>query len=225
MIIIKAKRIFKRIIHISIIIFILILILIILFLIIINKNASETIGVLSQARIKSLAAKAMNDAVLESMADDETYASLIEFKDNGQKVYMLQANTRSMNILAADCAELAQEKIKDLGEQGISVPIGTISGITFLAGRGPSIKAYFTPAGSVKSEFTSEFVSAGINQTLHRVKIRLTASVNVVLPNYSEIVKVSTEASIAESIIVGDVPQSYTNVANEDDMLNFIPSD
>ncbi len=47
----------------------------------------------------------------------------------------------------------------------------------------------------------------------------------LILPGVSETIQVSAEAAIAESIIVGDVPEVYTNVANQDDMLNLIPTE
>ena len=75
----------------------------------------------------------------------------------------------------------------------------------------------------MKSSFESEFRSAGINQTLHRIKLCLTATVRVILPGHSQSLIVSAEAPIAENIIVGDVPQAYTNVANEEDLLNLVP--
>ena len=93
------------------------------------------------------------------------------------------------------------------------MPLGTVSGITYLTGRGPRIRVTFTPAGSVYSEFCSTLSSSGINQSLYRVNLRLTASIRlIVLPGISRSIKVSSEAAIAESIIVGEVPQVYTNV-------------
>ena len=77
----------------------------------------------------------------------------------------------------------------------------------------------------MQSEFSSEFISSGINQTLYRVNLRLIASVRLVMPGVSETVSVQAEAAIAESIIVGDVPEVYTNVASEEDMLNLIPTE
>ena len=94
-----------------------------------------------------------------------------------------------------------------------------------MAGKGPGISVSFSPAGSVESEFRSEFVSSGINQTLYRVNLELTASVRLVMPGVSETVSVRAEAAIAESIIVGEVPGVYTNVASEEDMLNLIPTE
>lgn len=188
-------------------------------------NMRPAMTALAVARIRAVAAKAMNDAILDSMGNETNYAKLIEVHENGERVCMLRADTRKMNILAADCAEAAQERIARMGEQGITIPIGTVTGIAFLAGKGPGVSVSFTPAGSVESEFHSEFVSSGINQTLYRVNLQLTASIRLVMPGVSETITVRAESAIAESIIVGEVPGVYTNVASEEDMLNLIPTE
>ena len=213
----------KRFLRTVLFLIVLLIVLLSLSVALLSVNMRPAMAALAIARIRSVAARAMNDAILESMGDETNYARLIQVHESSERVYMLQANTHKMNILAADCAEAAQERIAQMGDQGISIPIGTITGISFLAGKGPSLKVTFSPAGSVQSEFNSEFVSSGINQTLYRVNLLLTASVRLVMPGVSETIFVRAEAAIAESIIVGDVPEVYTNVASEEDMLNLSP--
>ena len=215
----------KRFLRTVLFLIVLLIVLLSLSVALLSVNMRPAMAALAIARIRSVAARAMNDAILESMGDETHYARLIQVHESSERVYMLQANTHKMNILAADCAEAAQERIAQMGDQGISIPIGTITGISFLAGKGPSLKVTFSPAGSVQSEFNSEFVSSGINQTLYRVNLLLTASVRLVMPGVSETIFVRAEAAIAESIIVGDVPEVYTNVASEEDMLNLIPTE
>lgn len=215
----------KRFLRTVLFLIVLLIVLLSLSVALLSVNMRPAMAALAIARIRSVAARAMNDAILESMGDETNYARLIQVHESSERVYMLQANTHKMNILAADCAEAAQERIAQMGDQGISIPIGTITGISFLAGKGPSLKVTFSPAGSVQSEFNSEFVSSGINQTLYRVNPLLTASVRLVMPGVSETIFVRAEAAIAESIIVGDVPEVYTNVASEEDMLNLIPTE
>ena len=188
-------------------------------------NMREAMAALASARIRAVSAKAMNDAILDTMESNGAYTALLHIRENGTKVYMVQADPQQMNLLAAQCAEAAQERIAALGEQGISIPIGTITGLTFLSGKGPSIHISFTPAGSVQSQFSSEFTSSGINQTLYRVNLKLTASVQLVMPGVYQSISVTAEAAIAENIIVGEVPEVYTNVASEEDMLNLIPTE
>lgn len=190
-----------------------------------NSGMRTAMRALAVARVSAVTARAMNEAILERMAEQNGSEPVIEVRETGERVYMLEADTAVMNRLAAECAEAAQEKIAEIGEQGISVPVGTITGIPILAGKGPRIKVSFTPAGSVTSEFDSSFTSSGINQTLYRVKLSLTALVQIVMPGVNESVKVSAEAAIAESLVVGDVPEVYTNVADTEDMMNLIPTE
>jgi len=193
-------------------------------LLVINDNMRPALTAIAESRITALAVSAMNDAIMERM-DDNSYTSLITAYDNGEKVYMIQADTRQMNMLASDCCAAAQTRIAAMGEQGVSVPLGTVSGITYLSGRGPGIRVTFTPVGSVESDFDSELVSSGINQSLYRVNIRLTSTIRLIMPGVSHSIEVSAKAAIAESIIVGEVPQVYTNVADEEDMMNLIPTE
>ena len=215
----------KRFLRTVLFLLVLLIVLLSLSVALLSVNMRPAMTALAIARIRSVAARAMNDAILESMGDETNYARLIQVHESSERVYMLQANTHKMNILAADCAEAAQERIAQMGDQGISIPIGTITGISFLAGKGPSLKVTFSPAGSVQSEFNSEFVSSGINQTLYRVNLLLTASVRLVMPGVSETISVRADAALAESIIERESPEFYTNVASEEDMLNLIPTE
>ena len=191
----------------------------------INASLRPVLDGLADAKVQAAAAKAMNDAILEIMMDGEGYEGVIRIHASDSGVYLLQADSAMLNILAAACAEAAQKRIAQLGEQGVTVPLGTLSGIPLMAGRGPLLRFRFTPAGAVKSSFESEFRSAGINQTLHRINLRLTATVRVILPGESHTLVMEAEAPIAENIIVGEVPGAYTNVANEEDLLNLVPGD
>ena len=143
----------------------------------VNNSMRPALANLAETRINSIATEAMNQAITESLNSGSDYDCLITSYDNGEKVYMLQADARRMNLLASECCAAAQKRIAEVGEQGVSLPLGTVSGITYLTGRGPRI------------------------------------------------IKVSSEAAIAESIIVGEVPQVYTNVESTDDMLNLIPTE
>ena len=66
--------------------------------------------------------------------------------------------------------------------------------------------------------------SAGINQALHRITLELTGTIRIILPGRASSLSICARAPVAENAIVGDVPEAYTNVANEEDLLNLIPS-
>ncbi|MDO4572578.1 MAG: sporulation protein YunB [Clostridia bacterium] len=189
----------------------------------ININLRPVLVGLASARVQAIAAQAMNDAILEVIGDGTRYAELVTIHANDEKVYLLQANSSKLNVLAADCGNAALARITALGEQGVKIPLGTITGVPIFSGVGPQITMKFTPAGAVKGSFESEFTSAGINQTMHRIHLKLTATLRVILPGESHTLTVDAAAPIAENIIVGEVPNAYTNVANEEDLLNLIP--
>ena len=189
----------------------------------VNASLRPVLEGLASARVESTAARAMNEAILEVLGSASTGELLSAQASNEGHVSLLTADAGKLNLLAADCAAAAQRRIQDLGEQGVSVPLGTLSGVPLLAGLGPRLSFRFTPVGMVQSSFHSEFRSAGINQTLHRITLQLTGTVRVVLPGRSYSVTVLTQAPVAENVIVGDVPEAYTNVANTDDLLNLIP--
>ncbi len=189
----------------------------------VNAGLRPVLEGLATARVESAAAWAMNEAILEVLGGDSAGALLSARESREGHISLLTADAGKLNLLAADCAAAAQKRIADLGEQGVSVALGTLSGVPLLAGLGPRLSFRFTPVGMVQSSFHSEFRSAGINQTLHRITLQLSASVRIILPGRACSLTVTAQAPVSENVIVGDVPEAYTNVANEEDLLNLVP--
>ncbi len=192
--------------------------------ILVDNTIRPTILSLSEARLRAIAVKAMNEAVRETIGNDISYSDLINIqKDDQGKITLVSANTVLMNNLAASTAITAQDKILNIGEQGISIPLGTVLGGQMLTGRGPAVEVRVEPVGSVTTDFKTEFEAAGINQTRQKIFIVLNATVRILVGNTAQTVEISTQVLISETIIIGDVPQSYVDVANTDDMLNLLP--
>ncbi len=205
------------------IIVVLVLVLIFVVYILIDNSVRPTILSLTEARLRAIGVKAMNDAVQETIGSGVAYTDLIEIeKDNNGRIALISANTGLMNSLAAQTANCAQDKILNIGAQGVSIPIGTIVGGQLMTGRGPSIKVKIQPVGSVTSQFSSQFETAGINQTRHRIYLTLTATVKIVVGNTSQSVDISTQVLVSDTIIIGDVPQSYFQ-GSQDELLNLLP--
>lgn len=209
-----------------IVIFVCIVLGILLFLLqLINKSVFPAIKSLAEAKVKTLALNAMNDSIQEALMKNPVYEKLLLSADNNEKFNMLSANTITMNNLATECSQKARDQLADISKVGVSIPLGTLTGIPLLSGAGPNLKLDFTPASTVNAEFSSDLTSAGINQTLYRVHLTLTSDIYIVLPGYSHKVTVTAQAAVAEGVIVGDVPQVYTSVDNEDDLLNLVPTE
>ena len=88
-------------------------------------------------------------------------------------------------------------------------PYGNFTRNDFLSGMGPNVKLRVMPAGTVMTEFKTEFLSAGINQTRHRVYINVVCHMRVVAPFASDNVVVDNSVTVAETILIGDVPEYY----------------
>ena len=190
----------------------------------IDWGIKPTIIAMSEAKVEYIAVLAMNNAVSQILGSNIKYTDLTDvLTDKDGKITMIQYNTILINTLARDTSTLAQDEIRSLGGEGISVPLGSITKSKILSGRGPNINVKIIPVGSVSTDFTDEFKQAGINQTRHKIFLTLKTQVRIVVPLGSDIIDVSTRVPIAETIVVGDVPDSYVNVDNEDQMLNLIP--
>jgi len=177
---------------------------------------------LSETQVEAKTLAAMQEAILETLPNGDGDALLRVYAQDG-KAYLLETDSARLNRLCADCALAAQERIRQIGEQGISVPLGTAIGPSFLNGIGPKIKVRFTPDGTVHAACESHFSSAGINQTVHRVTLKLTATVRIVLPGGARTVTVTTETPVSEDVIIGDVPDTYADMNDADEFMNLIP--
>ena len=174
--------------------------------------------------ILTMAEEAMNDAVFDVMRSGGLYDDLmtVVLDDNG-RVSVMRADTARMNELATTSALRVQQNLGEIAEAGISIPMGAALGSQLFAGSGPRITVKIVPVGAVSTEFMSEFSSAGINQTRHRIFLKLDTTVQMVIPTGTQTARVSAQVPVAESIIVGAVPDSFVDVANEEDMLNLLP--
>jgi len=174
------------------------------------NSISPTIVAFSEAKIKSLTTSAVNNAIFDVMLEPITYGDLINVVKNNQgDITLLEANSSIINKLARDMAQSTETYIEKMGEQDVKIPIGTLSGSPLLAGKGFLVTIKVLPLGSVKCQFVSEFESAGINQTRHKIYLDVVASISIVLPTSNTTVKINTPVLVSESILIGKVPDTY----------------
>ncbi len=191
----------------------------------VERNLTKVVLSLAQAQARATAVRILNEAASELLSTgDVTYDALMHVTSDGSgQVRLIQANTPVMNRLAAQVSLLAQERLRAGPEESVRIPLGSALGLTLFAGAGPKIEVRILPVGSVHAEFHTDFQSAGINQTRHRVSLLLTAQVQLVIPTGAKTVAVSTQVAMAESIIVGEVPETFTDVGDDMDMLDLVP--
>lgn len=190
----------------------------------VDRNIKPIALAVAEARVRAIASDAINNAV-RTCVQGVTYADIIAVeKDDRGRVSMLQANSVRMNQIAADTTLTAQHFIAQIDAKSVSIPIGSVLGGPIFSGRGPSIPVKIIPAGSVTTSFLTNFSSAGINQTRHEIYLRLNANMRIAIPVGAKEIEVSILVPVAESVIVGDVPQTYVDTKNLDEALMLIPS-
>jgi len=116
-----------------------------------------------------------------------------------------------VNRLKTEIVEDVLESLSQINHSELAIPLGNLTGADILSGRGPKVPIRIVPLGVVEANFSNEFVSAGINQTRHQIMMEIHVDVSVLFPGYSAEKKVTTQICVAETVIVGNVPDSYLN--------------
>ena len=205
-------------------IFILVITIFNLLIFYFGTNINRIVFEYSESKVRALSVKAVNNAVSELVTNKNIYDNLINITTNNDgKIVLIQANSIQINMLTKDLIKTSQIKLEKIGADGINIPIGTFSGITIFNGLGPSINIKLIPVGDVVCNFKSEFIEAGINQTLHKLYVDIDTNVNIIMPIKNNTVKTSTSILICESVIVGEIPDVYFNSNNLDKLLNLVP--
>ena len=171
--------------------------------VLIYVNVTGVLLSVTEETMRARTTTAVNEAVFETLADS------VRYEDAAGDIRAITSNSYEINRIARDTAYLSQKKLQSMGEEGVSIPLGAFTGIEALAGFGPSVTIRLIPVAVVTCRFVSDFESAGINQTRHAVSLEVTAEISVVLPGQSRQFTTSSQVLIAESVLLGDVPQIY----------------
>ncbi len=207
----------------KIIIWFAVLFLPILFVLHIVINVDPIIEQVSDKEVKALATVAINKACDSVLAEYNALDIVDYVMDNNGNLQMVTTNTALINTISRKAIDASQEKIERLGEEGVPIPLGSLSGITILAGQGPDVYIKVFPIGAVNATLSSQFEAAGINQTKHKIMLNVTADIKVVMPGANNVVKTQAEILLCENIILGKVPEFYFQTDNLSDLLNLMP--
>lgn len=192
---------------------ILIPLLVVVPFMVIESNLKPTILAIAKVNAEQIAVKAIQDAVNDKVANSVEYKDIIFIRtDNRGRVVLMQANTVKINSLAANIILDIQKNLSKLDGTVIQIPLGQVLKSQLLATYGPKIKVTLVPIGTVKVKLIDDFQQAGINQTRHRLYLNVCGQVKIIIPLVSDYVDVSYQVPIAETIIVGEVPQTYLNL-------------
>lgn len=164
--------------------------------------------VLSSARTK--ASSEIDEAILNYFeANAVTYGKLVKVsRDNNGAISSVTADAAAIDSLIArfddEIGSELEEKVMET-----EIPVNAVLGTELFVGGGPKIKIHFFPINIVNIQARHEFVSKGINQTLHTIYIDLSVDIEVMFPLKHKQTKVESQIMIGQTLIVGGVPNTY----------------
>lgn len=169
------------------------------------------------ARANVIVNQIVNEIVYKNLQhNDDLYNNIVTVTYRSENIVStIQIDTVAVNSLKSKIISDIQSAAADFGEYTIKVPMGTLSGNEYLIGFGPKISIKLTIANTVKSNIKSSFSAAGINQTLHQIMLQVDTCVHMQLPWFNTSTALSNSFIVAETVIVGIVPEAYTNVERD----------
>lgn len=171
----------------------------------------EVIRELAETQVKNTTSDLTNDAIAKQIADGVIqYDRIVYFeKDLNGRITALKTNMSEVNRLKTDILNIINDEILALDTSDIGVPIGSLFFPEFLSGKGPTIPVHILSIRNSDANFVSHFSQAGINQTLHTVTMEVSVDVAVLVLGESNSFTMTSEVLVAETIIVGDVPDTF----------------
>ena len=173
------------------------------------RNMDPLVRDMAVAGAKNAAAAAMQKSVAARMTGGQ-WSDLVQLvKDGEGQITAAVTDVGRVNELQAALAGDVIAALTAPNTADLGVPLGNLLPSPFFSGLGPKVPIRILSVSEVEVKLVSRFTSAGINQTLHRLLLTLSARVRVLIPTGTVTAIVYADVTAAETLIVGRVPDSY----------------
>ena len=165
---------------------------------------------LAETQVKNTTSDLTNDAIAKQIAAGNiAYDRIVYFeKDLDGRITAMKTNMTEINRLKTDILNLINDEILALDTSDIGIPLGSLFLPEFFSGKGPAIPVHILSIRNSDANFASHFSEAGINQTLHQLIMEVNVDVSVLVLGQTSSFTVNSEVVVAETVIIGDVPQT-----------------
>ena len=168
---------------------------------------------ISHLQCKNQINMVINLAITEQLPPLKSEELLVKNDDT----YM--ANTELINRFCNDISIHITEKLQKYPQETIRVPLGAATGFSLLSNKGPSIPFTLQPMSSVKTDYQTEFISAGINQINYKIWLNLSMDMKVVNPLFQETITLNRKIMLCDLVFSGKVPEHYFQFSSPDEYL------
>ncbi len=190
---------------------VLILVLCLVLLIAFRVKYYSVICALAQTQVTNSTSDLINDAVAAQIdTGNIQYDRIVYFeKDLNGRITALKTNIGEVNRLKTETLNIINDEILATDNVDLGIPLGSLFFPELLSGRGPEIPVRILSIRNSDANFESCFTQAGINQTLHQLNMSVLVDVSVLVLGRTISFTVASEVVVAETIIVGDVPDTF----------------
>ena len=155
----------------------------------------------------------VNNVIAQVMAegeyDGESFVSLE--KNEAGEISAVSSNMARINAISAEILDRVIGATENRTIE-VRVPLGNLTGVSLLMGRGPGVPVEIIMMTSSRVEFQNNVVTAGINQTKHQLVLEVIVDIDILIPWGTESAQVVTEVMISDVVVVGKVPGTYMSM-------------
>ena len=172
---------------------------------------------MAAARVADEASDLIAEAITAQMERDGVcYDSVVSLEKDAQgRLLALRTDMNRLNRLRNETLSIINERLTGGDESELGVPLGSVFLPALLSGKGPRLPVRVLTVSNCDAEFYSGFREAGINQTLHRITMQVAMNVTLLTPAGTQTVRVDSGVVVAETILIGQVPQTLIRPQKE----------
>lgn len=135
------------------------------------------------------------------------------------RVSAVLVDTAAVNTIRTAITAASMAEMETYSELSVAIPFGTLAGVSWLSGWGPMVTFPMSFTVTVLSDVSSTLEAVGMNQSLYRVLVHLDISLYVVTPGGRSSVGTQLTYPMAETVLLGEVPDNLTEVYGDDQSL------
>jgi len=179
-----------------------------------DAGVRPAITELSLAQATNAVVDIVDQAVADTLvAQAVAYDDMVSLQTDGSgHITALTSNTAEMNRLRTAIVGDIVGRIEMLTKEDLGIPIGNLTGLSTLSGKGAILPVQVLAVGTPTALFSNTFSQAGINQTCHRVMLDVGVDLALLIPGGTVNTSVNTHVCVAETVLVGEVPQTYLHL-------------
>lgn len=151
----------------------------------------------------------VNKCIIE-ITEREDYGDFFKIVSS-DGIAMVEADTSKINVMTSKLLINIQNSLNEDYPSKVYIPLGSLTKYYVLSSAGPSVPIKIIPISVVNCKIEDVFESVGINQTRHKIYLRIWVDMHYSGYLLDEKERIETTVPVAETVISGEVPNFYGN--------------